>query len=415
MKQRSAATYQKIINNVAEELVALMAEREKLHADGLDRPASDIGDSIKRLLSSGVINLLAKRGFLPRYAFPLDVVSLETGLSRWSRDADVELSRDRGIAIAEFGPGAQVIARKKVFTSAGLYVVSSSDKPEQMYYSTCPSCKQIRTDRPQERLLGDCSVCGQNITLQHVKPFVEPQSFSVRIEPGDKKSSRYRKTSLIRQRQTITHFIDSVDGASFEERGLFYISQKRDGQLFRYNLGPKNEGFMLCRECGCSQPIHNYKTGTHKRLRPFSGKMECPNKQPWTRGLAYGHQFKSFCLLIRPATPIFGVESLAFALQMGFCRSLDIELNDIGVSWRRLEKPVNGGGKMELIYYDRTPGGTGFAEQGFNNWDAIVSEAKKICETCTCERSCYDCLKDYSNQTYHEQLDRLAVVSFLSP
>src|SRR4029434_9531828 len=55
--------------------------------------------------------------------------SLETGWSRWSRDADVELSRDRGIAIAEFAPGAQVIAHKKVFTSAGLYVVSNRDKP----------------------------------------------------------------------------------------------------------------------------------------------------------------------------------------------------------------------------------------------------------------------------------------------
>jgi hypothetical protein len=56
---------------------------------------------------------LAKRGFLPRYAFPLDVVSLETSLNRWSTDSDVTLSRDRALAIAEFAPGSQVIARKR--------------------------------------------------------------------------------------------------------------------------------------------------------------------------------------------------------------------------------------------------------------------------------------------------------------
>ena len=144
-KQKTREVYEKVLKDIAEELSALVGEMDKLGRARLYREASEIEGAVKNLLGSDVIAITAKRGFLPRYAFPLDVVTLETGWSRWSRDTDVELSRDRGIAIAEFAPGAQVIARKKVFTSAGLYVVSRTDKPDRWWYSKCPGCEQIRT------------------------------------------------------------------------------------------------------------------------------------------------------------------------------------------------------------------------------------------------------------------------------
>jgi hypothetical protein len=107
------AKYAEILVAVSGELSALMDERAKLQKLGRDRDAADIGQAVRNLLDSDVISLLARRGFLPRYAFPLDVVNLETGKTRWSRDTEVELSRDRGLAIAEFAPAAQIIALKK--------------------------------------------------------------------------------------------------------------------------------------------------------------------------------------------------------------------------------------------------------------------------------------------------------------
>ena len=45
---------------------------------------------------------------------------------------------------------------------------------------------------------------------------------------------------------------------------------KPDGTLFRYNLGPRNEGFVLCPTCGCSAPRREFKKGAkHQRLRPI--------------------------------------------------------------------------------------------------------------------------------------------------
>jgi len=406
----AAAKYGETLKNIANELAALIAERKKLFEQGTH--TSDIEQAIKNLLGSDVIALLAKRGFLPRYAFPLDVVPLETGTTRWSRDLEVELSRDRGIAIAEFAPGAQVIAHKKVFTSNGLYVVSKMDKPTRQWYSECPDCKQIRTGQTQDELCKPCAVCQRSITAQFVRPFVEPAAFSVRVDEKDG-AARYRRSTLVRQRQTVTHFIDHVEESSLQDHGLFQLALKETGTLFRYNLGPENKGFMLCQDCGCSEPLRSYKAGKkHQRLRALSGERMCNNEQPWTKVLAYGHRFQSCCLIARPVSMPVSVESLAYALQRALCTTLDIDAFDIGVSWRWLA----GKNKLpacEIILFDHTPGGAGFVRDGFDSWDKVVAKAKELCGGHICEKACYDCLKSYSNQTHHEKLDKTTVVEFL--
>ena len=412
-QKETRKTYEKILKDIGNELSALMNERQKLFNQG--HTTESIDRAVKNLLRNDVISILAKRGFLPRYAFPLDVVTLETGWNRWVRDTDVELSRDRGIAIAEFAPGAQVIAHKKVFTSAGLYVVSSTDKPERLWYAKCPSCEQIRTARIQEELVGDCTVCQRRITTQYIMPFVEPFAFSVKVGKNQGGAERHRRTSLIRQRQTLTHFIDSVEESGFQDSGLFSIAMKKDGTLFRYNLGPENRGFILCPSCGYSLPQGGFKAKAqkHEKLRISSGIADCENKNLWRKPLAYGHEFRSFCLIARPSghPP---VESLAFALQKGLCQLLDIEASDIGVSWRWLtNRKAADDSRAEIILYDRTPGGAGFVQDGFENWSQVVEKAREICGTCGCEAACYDCLKDYGNQSHHEKLNRSTVKEWL--
>jgi RAD3-like DEAD/DEAH box helicase/helicase-like protein/uncharacterized protein DUF1998 len=391
---QAAEKYGEIFENLGTEVSTLIGERKKLFDQGAH--TSDIEQAIKNLLSSDVIALLAKRGFLPRYAFPLDVVTLETGTTRWTRDLDVELSRDRGIAIAEFAPGSQVVAHKKVFTSSGLYVVGKMDHPIRQWYSECPDCKQIRTGQTQDELCKPCSVCHRSITPQFVKHFVEPSAFSVRVDEKEG-AARYRRSTLVRQRQTITHFIDHVEESSLHDHGLFRLSLKEAGTLFRYNLGPESKGFMLCPDCGCSEPMRSYKAGKkHQRLRALSGERACLNDQPWTRTLAYGHKFQSCCLIARPVPMPVSVESLAYALQRALCITLQIETSDIGVSWRwlaRKEKlPAT-----EIILFDQTPGGAGFVRDGYDNWDKVVASAKAVCAGHVCERACYDCLKSYGN------------------
>ncbi len=409
-KDAALANYRETTVKLAEELTTLFAERQRLIVAGSF--TSDVERSIKELVASNVIDVLAREGFLPRYAFPLDVVTLETGSTRWSRDSDVELSRERGIAIAEFAPGAQVIARKRVFTSAGLYIVGASDQPTKLYFSRCRSCEQIRTASTQDRLKGNCSVCQKPITGQHIQTFVQPNAFSVEIDPKNESGQRYRRGTLVRQRQTVTQFIDAIEDSQFRDAGLFRIAMKVDGKLFRYNLGSQGQGFALCPSCGFSQPqINSRADKTHRRLRMFSQNRTC-DKQVW-RGISFGHEFQSYCLIARPLASPASVESLAYALQRGICKVLDVESYDIGVSWRWLGQKSSAP-RAEIVLYDLTPGGAGFVEEAFNNWSDVIAASKAICEKCNCLAACYDCLKNYSNQAYHEKLNRVGSAEFLS-
>ncbi len=406
---RATTIYRDTLARLGDELLTLVTERRRLV--DLGEHLADIERSIKELIGSSVIDVLAKEGFLPRYAFPLDVVTLETGKTRWSRDSDVELSRERGIAIAEFAPGAQVIAHKKVFTSAGLYIVGNSDMPTRLWFSRCPSCEQIRTAITQDALKVACTVCQRPITAQYIRPFIQPSAFSVQLDPKGDGAQRYRRGTLIRQRQTITQFIDSVDDSEFQDRAMFRLAMKENGRLFRYNLGPQGRGFVLCSTCGFSEPeISSKADRKHKRLRIFSGSPTC-EKQTW-KSICYGHEFQSYCLIARPTAHPPSVESLAYALQRGICRTLDVEAQDIGVSWRWLGQK-NEQPRAEIVLYDLTPGGAGFVKQAMESWSEVLQESKKLCSVCGCEDACYDCLKTYSNQAYHEKLSRQSVADFI--
>jgi len=322
--------YELALGEIAQELNALVKEAKQLTDAGYYDAAKPVGDAIKKLLAADVINELAKRGFLPRYAFPLDVTTLETGFTRWSAESDVELSRDRGIAISEFAPEAQVIARKQVFTSKGLYIMGNDDESKHGWYARCKACDQIRVARTKEPLETACQVCGEPKTHIHIARFVEPAAFSIRVDK--RKRPHFRKATLLRQRQPLTHFTDRIEDSKFEDYGQFLLGLKPDGSLFRYNLGPRNEGFVLCPACGCSAPRRDFKKGAkHQRLRPFMRNMDCQNPNLWgtgQHGIAYGHEFRSFCLVVRPNERSASVESLMFALQKGMCRVLELDASE---------------------------------------------------------------------------------------
>ncbi|MFA5187357.1 MAG: DEAD/DEAH box helicase [Patescibacteria group bacterium] len=416
-KQECQTIFETAMKKITDELEALLDEYQKVLRTCGAGAAVPIEDAITNILRADVIAELALRGFLPRYAFPLDVTTLETSFSRWQKDSDVELSRDRAIAISEFAPGAQVVARKQVFSSEGLYIVGTSDKPKPRYYARCENCDQVRTSPTKDPLQGPCPVCQEPGTHIRIGQFVEPSAFSVRLDKT--KRSLFRKAVLLRQRQPLTHFTDRIEDSQFQTHGIFSLALKRDGSLFRYNLGPRNEGFVLCPVCGCSLPKRDFRPGRHhKRLRPYARDMKCTYERLFGvhgTGIAYGHEFRSYCLIVRPLKQPESVESLMFALQKALCRVLELDSSDIGVSRRWRNKRTAENADTEIILYDRTPGGAGFVEEGMNRWDEVVTVALLICEssaTHQCEAVCYDCLKDFGNQQYHDLLDRNTVTQF---
>jgi ATP-dependent helicase YprA (DUF1998 family) len=412
------------IKSMTDDLAALMQERRERFNNGL--ATSEVERAIVNLLKADLIAVLAKRGFLPRYAFPLDVVELVTKEDRYA-ESDVELSRDRGLAIAEYAPGAQVIARQTLYTSGGLAFSSRREMPEPEWFWRCPACQLIRTEltktKLKENLGGACPVCGGRVLEASFRRFIQPLAFR---HDADARVSFGRNTP-VRQRQGLTHFIDTLDNVNFDEADGFRIALKSNGRLFRYNCGPGNKGFRLCRLCGRSEPIPlvqprrrpNHQPGAHRWLQylpSFAGSAQCTASYH-DYAVAYGHVFESFCLIVRPASNCGSRESLGYALHRGLCRVLQIDLNEVGVSFRRAV-----GGGDEIILYDRAPGGAGLVKEARQRWSEIVNETRRVVTNCpnNCQPgsngdcACYDCLKDFSNQTHHKILSRLKVIEFFN-
>lgn len=406
------------IKSIADDLEALMRERRERFNSGL--ATSEVERAVVNLLKADLIAVLAKRGFLPRYAFPLDVVELVTKEDRYA-ESDVELSRDRGLAIAEYAPGAQVIARKTLYTSGGLAFSSRREMPEPEWFWRCPACQLIRTELTKTKLkenLGDaCPVCGGRVLEATFRRFIQPLAF--RHDANARVS--FGRNTPVRQRQGLTHFIDTLDDVAFEVADGFRIALKANGRLFRYNCGSGNKGFRLCRLCGRSEPIpliqprrrgrQDQQAGAHRWLQympQFAGNAQCTASYH-DYAVAYGHVFESFCLIVRPAFNCESRESLGYALHRGLCRVLQIDLNEVGVSFRRAV-----GGGDEIILYDKAPGGAGLVKEAHLRWSEIVSETRHVVTDCDCERACYDCLKDFANQTHHQALNRHDVITLFN-
>ncbi|NOQ23260.1 MAG: DUF1998 domain-containing protein [Candidatus Aegiribacteria sp.] len=69
-------------------------------------------------------------------------------------------------------------------------------------------------------------------------------------------------------------------------------------------------------------------------------------------------------------------------------------------------------GLETCLLYDPAPGGSGFLKLIMEYWEDIIDRAVDILTTCECEVACYGCLLSYSNQHYHDLLDKNRAVEF---
>jgi hypothetical protein len=376
------------------------------------KSTANLERTVKNILRESAIDIMARTGFLPRYAFPLDVVALETEDSEWTR-SDVVLQRDRGLAIVEYAPGQTVVANKKSFKSEGLYIATARDAPRQMYFASCPDCTRVVVyllkpefeDGPQDC---ECGRVGVN-----PRPFIEPRAFSV--GPDSRKEgrfTRYRRGMSDRQFQSSVSFLDAIPDGEYQHTGSFLLGFKADGHLFRWNAGPGAKGFAFCRVCGYGLPeaeLPKTPRQQHPSLRAWGAKERTCDGGFGIRRTLLGHRFSSLCLSVQPIRPFdLGLEvSMAAALQRGICEVLGIDMNDVGVVYQYAPE--------RIVFYDSTAGGAGFVREAKDRWLEVEARALAVARDCICEGACHRCLKHFGNQSSYSKLDRMRVIQFLEP
>lgn len=376
---------------------------------------------IDTLESEKSINFLSAKGVLPKYGFPIDTVSLDINCGNNEEAKKIDLSRDLRMAISEFAPPAEVVANGKVWKSYAINTVPDKSWPSYIYY-VCPVCKRISPPNRgmvdvmvdiNEAEVQECKTCGVKM---NAKKFIIPMfGFSTNITDKPKPVGDSRPKSYYATQTQFWSIDDTTENqkAEYMEDTLIiggkkvHIVYSPGGKLFVLNQGINGSGINVCPTCGfATNPAIREKRGGHRTKYDRS----CGTKN--LINVSLGHEFSTDILKITLPKHPFSVAveenieakdeylSVMYAILEGASKALDISRGDISGC-----VTLN----QEIILFDDTPGGSGFVKHIYFHIAEVLREAKnKVSGICGCteETSCYGCLRNYSNQFFHDNLSR---------
>lgn len=362
-----------------------------------------------------LLSFLSRKVFIPKYGFPVDVVSLDIVGHELSKD--VQLDRDLKIAIKEFAPLEKLIAKKHLIMSTNVKILEER-KPQVFHFFICPQCYYYHEERGDIRLK-NCPKCGERerrilkgiyfipefgFEVKDLGLFKEISENSLKelVYPDFPEMKRnHRKIPVSNEvfykplsSGQIRSFLSKKGTVGEREPrtyGGFQIRPFLRSKISMINLSKKRRVDM--------------DTGVSAGLLPR-------RKQ---KNLAYlGYQFYTDILAVKP--PIWkdpetereAYYSLLYALLEGASQALDIERNDI-------DGTVYFGDSVELILYDNVPAGAGFIGEIYENFEDVISEAYRIVSNCSCgeDSCCPSCLLHFSNQFFADILQRKYAKEFL--
>ncbi len=398
--------------------------------DDLERvraKASWVGDPSKENL----LDCLFEEGWMPRYAFPMDVVSLHLFESKHNRIRLKEKPQQAlGIALSEYAPGRLVTVDKELYQIGGLFVPGSTVLPQvktriqellerPQTIVSCPNCTYLKyyagSCGPQGA--DHCPLCGE----------VLEQTLAIRPPGFSPKGGR----SL--NKIGVDEVFTRAEGAQFplpdEPETLSWTSlnfaircvHRSNQQLIAWNRGDRKCGFSICVNCGATEPKALPQREPHRV--PFlapGGSQDCQAPE-FRSGNSLYYRFPTdlLALQIGWASPMaFSLEepwwedamiTLVEALRIAASRHLEIDPNELHGGYRLVPKETGSGLVAEFFLYDTAAGGAGYAEKIGQDLHFVLTKALNILEGCsnpTCVTSCRDCLENPGNKTLHSFFER---------
>ncbi|MDD2585772.1 MAG: DEAD/DEAH box helicase [Syntrophomonadaceae bacterium] len=376
---------------------------------------------INTLENKNLINYMSSNNILPKYGFPVDVVELS--LDHHGFDGEgVQLERDLRIALSEYAPESQVVARGKLWTSRYLRRIPNKEW-ESYRYAICDNCHNYYSIRRElEDELKICPACQTTFGINKGVFIIPTYGFlASRDKPSSPGQQKPEKTYTTRVYFADNSFLTDKEEKSQNEVKKLEINfgnvqviaiPSFHGKLAVINNAGKRR-FKVCYNCGYTV-LGNAKNIPHPHSTQW-GK-ECQGKL--YSNLALGHEFTTDILRLSFSgynNPDEGFWfSLLYALLEGTSTVLDIERQDIdGCLYYADMSP-------QLIFFDDVPGGAGHVHrmaQRQRLLDILKVSLQRL-KRCECggnedQASCYGCLRNYRNQFCHDKLDRHVVIDFL--
>jgi len=389
-----------------------------------DAEARRLRAILEEIKSRDLLGFLGSRNVLPKYGFPTDVVPLMTDHLAIEDARKIELDRDLRMAISEFAPGSEVVAGKRIWRSQGLRLLPNR-KWEEIHYAVCGQCKRFHWGYSASDVPSVCT-CGNSLTESRNTDmkgkFIIPQQGFVAANettsPGENAPQRtyasriyfteYRspQTKVIEERD----LEPDLDLANSQIRVYKAISPH--GWMALVNDG-YGRGFDICESCGWSQVVdfsQNAQKRFGKHKNPFTQK-DCSGK---THSYHLGHRYMTNVLELKFEGIRFeqaAMLSTLYAILDGASEELGIRRDDIDgtLFYRDFHQSPH------LILFDTVPGGAGHVDRISKNLKKVFDTALIKVKNCECgkDTSCYNCLRNYRNQFFHDVLQRGMAIDIL--
>ncbi len=371
-----------------------------------------------------LLGTMASRNLLPKYGFPTDVVELTTNHLSTPEATKVELQRDLRMAIAEYAPGAQIVAAKRIWTGGGIAIQANKSLPEH-HYAVCSSCGHFHIHATQ--VPPNCVICGTALfgrRGQHGR-FIKPE-FGFIAADGQRPPGEQRPQRFYSSRVYFAEYATPLAGTAAGEPEFALVESvsgpwltidqrySRFGRMVLVNSGPQDRGFTICSSCGFAElaPVLPVGARRNRQRRPSTHKNPRTGREcgAATFSAHLGHDFLTDVVELRFRSAAADIRdealwrSLVYALLEGAAQGLGIRRDDLdGTLYRSTS-----GGPPAIILYDNVPGGAGHVQYIAQQLPTVIAAAyaRVNRDCCGPETSCYECLRNYRNQPYHDLLRR---------
>ncbi|MDH1169162.1 DEAD/DEAH box helicase [Pantoea agglomerans] len=414
----------------------------------------------KRHCGEYLLRDLAARTFLPGYGFPTDVVTFDnftmedyirekSQKSRDKKDREDNVSRYKGlpsrnlgVAIREYAPGAEIILDGRVFRSAGVSLHwhnINADTNEAQRLDCAWRCHKCGTIGYEEGMSGTgaicCtnSVCGEKIIMNNRRQVLQPAGFVTDAHAPVTNNIETMK------------FIPVVPAWVFVKAEpvplpnpiMGYMASGTDGHVFQQSLGSGGHGYALCLSCGRAESMLNENDApksmeAHYPPRPGKADRDSQNQRLVCSGSTA--LMKNVTLGALARTDVFEIilrkpqngeylpdnteegrivgMTLAVALRQALSGRLGISAAELGYALRpvRLE---DGQSVLAVQLYDVISGGAGFASSAPLHIEAILQGMVKQLGCRHCNSACSECLLDSQTRHDHDLLDHKAALTWL--
>jgi ATP-dependent helicase YprA (DUF1998 family) len=389
-----------------------------------------------------LLNTLIDSALFPTFSFPIDLANF---VVKELDDNDIpktkyEMSRDLKQALSTYIPGRQIVVDKKTYTSYGVYFRFANDPVNRAsgvewedldWLNFCPVCLSVYDDSENMARQGErCHFCNEPLESRQM---FQPPGFAPKFNPGQgpEEGEEYEEERIYATPAKFpippapTRIEESEDS---KEIGHSKAEKFANEDLLVANLGPDNEGFEVCTQCGAVDREGNLP-GNHERPYPQDIRVD----QEWptrcsgeTRRTTFGYEFRSDLTTLRvpiesplrfaPDEAWFdsAAKSLSEALVLGASRAIDVEARELKGGYRTLPRFRSDSpevqGYLEFFLFDTTPGGAGFAAKTWSDYRSVMEGAYDILTHADteseCTSSCHSCLHTYQNRHLHSQLNR---------